>query len=63
MTDKITHEDFTKIDLRIGQIKKAEKHPRGIESNGMILAGVSDNKEEINILSIEEKVPAGTKVS
>ena len=112
MTDKITYEDFSKLDLRIGQIKKAEPHPnadkllvltvdlgeekeriivaglaqhykpeelknkkavfvanlkpatlRGIESNGMILAGVSDNKEEIKILSIDKNIPAGTKVS
>ena len=36
---------------------------RGIESNGMILAGVSEDKEDINILSVDEKVPSGTKVS
>tara|TARA_Y100000310_G_scaffold344244_1_gene455946 strand:+ start:8448 stop:8786 length:339 start_codon:yes stop_codon:yes gene_type:complete len=112
MTEKITIDDFSKLDLRVGEIKKAEPHPnadkllvltvdlgedkertivaglkghyepsdlegkkaifisnlepaelRGVESNGMILAAVSEDKEKITILQPEEDMPAGTKIS
>ena len=112
MTDKIPFDDFAKLELKIGQIKKAEPHPnadkllvlsvdlgeekertivaglaqhykseelqdkkavfianlepvtlRGVESNGMILAGVSEDKETIKFLTPESDLPAGTKVS
>jgi methionyl-tRNA synthetase len=36
---------------------------RGVESNGMILAAVTKNHEDVKILTIEGDVPAGTRIS
>ncbi len=111
MTDKISLEDFKKLDLRVGRIMNVEEHPkadkllvlevdlgeekprtivaglknhykkeqlegrlavfaanlepaklRGIESNGMILAAVSDDEKEIVFLMPEKEIKEGAKV-
>ena len=84
-TPEITIDDFAKVELVVGEIKKCEKHPkadryspedmpgkkvivvknlksaklRGVESQGMILAG--GTKKSIKVL--ETDLPAGTKIS
>lgn len=36
---------------------------RGVESNGMILATVTENHEQVKILLVDGDVPTGTKIS
>lgn len=111
MTEKIPFSDWSKLDLRVAQILKAEEiegkdkllkltidlggeqrtivaglkqhYPLeelpnkkiivianlepaklgGVESNGMLLAAVSDDRSKVTLLTPEKDVPAGTKVS
>ena len=105
----ITIDDFTKLDLRVGEILEVKEHPnadrllvltvkvgdnektlvsglkghyklnelegkkvivvdnlaphnfRGIESNGMILAGEDDGK--LSVLTLDKDLPSGVKIS
>ena len=110
--EKIKYDDFSKLDLRVGEILNVEDHPnadklfvmkvdlgedeertiiaglkgfyekddligkravfvanlqasklRGIESNGMILAAVSEDKSKAVILEPEKEMRIGTRVS
>lgn len=111
MENKISFNDFQKLEMKIGEIKEIEDHPnadkllvmrvdlgqeertivaglkghyekeslkgqkaifvtnlapaqlRGVESNGMILAAVSDDHKEVKILKADGDLPAGTKIS
>ncbi|MFH1803134.1 MAG: methionine--tRNA ligase subunit beta [archaeon] len=36
---------------------------RGVESNGMILAAVSEDHKEVKVLSVDGDMPVGTKIS
>jgi methionine--tRNA ligase beta chain len=111
-TQKISIDEFKKIEIKIGQIKSAEKvvdankllrlevdfgdhtrqivsgiseyfeNPtdligkkcpfvtnlepriiRGIESNGMIMAAADRENNKLSLLSVDEIIPAGTKIS
>ena len=110
--EKISYDDFAKLDLRVATIKKVEgiegadkllkleidlgeEKPRtlvagikkyyekenligkqiiivanleprkmkGIESNGMLLAAVSDDKSQVILLMPEKAISPGTKIS
>lgn len=110
--EKISFDEFKKVDLRVGKIVSIEENPnadklfvlsvdigepeertivarlrghykkeeligrkaifvanlepamiRGIESNGMILAACSDDKERVFVLETEKDIEVGSKVS
>lgn len=110
--NKISIDDFKKVEIKIGQIKTAEKvanadkllrlevnfgteqrqivsgiaefypdptalvgkkcpfitnlEPRiikGLESNGMIMAAVDRESNNLSLLSVNDDIPAGTKIS
>lgn len=112
MNEKISYEDFEKLDLRVGKILSVEEHPkasklyilkvdlneseprtiiaglkpfyaksdllnkkaifivnlaprelRGIESDGMILAASSNNREKVIFLAPEKDIEVGSKIS
>ncbi len=111
-TQKISIDEFKKVEIKIGEIKSAEKvlnadkllrlevsfgdharqivsgiaeyypepntlvgkkcpfitnlEPRtikGLESNGMILAAADRENNKLSLLSVDDAIPAGTKLS
>ena len=39
------------------------KKLKGVESQGMLLAAVTDDRKEISLLTIDREMPPGTKIS
>jgi len=56
--DKITFEDFAKLDIQIGTIVEP-RTIRGVESQGMILA--ADDGKPV-LLHPEQEIASGSKV-
>jgi len=44
-------------------VRDIERSIKGIESNGMILAAVTEDKTKITILNPESDIPTSTKIS